>query len=88
MDELANLAQIDPLEYRLRFMKDKPRHVTILNQLASQSIGEANKLPKGHGKGIAINDGSPLRKIKRLLHRLLRLQSIKEENSKLSKSIA
>ena len=66
MDELANLAQVDPLEYRLRFMKDKPRHVTILNQLASQS-GWGRKLPKGHGKGIAINEWFPLEENKTIV---------------------
>jgi isoquinoline 1-oxidoreductase beta subunit len=58
MDELAYLAEIDPLEYRLKFLTKSPRHKSVLEQVAKQS-GWGNNLPKGHGRGISINDWPP-----------------------------
>ena len=59
MDELAHLAEIDPLEYRLRFITESPKHKAVLELVAKQA-GWGNSLPEGHGRGIAINDWFPL----------------------------
>jgi len=59
MDELAHLAEIDPLEYRLKFITESPKHKAVLEQVAKQA-GWGNSLPEGHGRGIAINDWFPL----------------------------
>jgi isoquinoline 1-oxidoreductase beta subunit len=59
MDELAHLAEIDPLEYRIKFITESPRHKAVLEQVAKQA-GWGRTLPEGHGRGIAINDWFPL----------------------------
>ena len=59
MDELAYLAEIDPLEYRLKFITESPRHKAVLEQVAKQA-GWGRTLPEGHGRGIAINEWFPL----------------------------
>ncbi len=59
MDELAYAAGVDPLEYRLKFLHENPRHKRILEQVANQS-NWGSTLSKGHGRGIAINDWFPL----------------------------
>ena len=59
MDELAHLAEIDPLDYRLNFLGESPRHKAVLEQVAKQA-GWGTPLPEGHGRGIAINDWFPL----------------------------
>ncbi len=55
MDELAYLAEIDPLDYRLKFLGESPKHRSVLEQVAKQA-GWGRPLPEGHGRGIAIND--------------------------------
>jgi isoquinoline 1-oxidoreductase beta subunit len=55
MDELAHLAEIDPLDYRLKFLGESPKHKAVLEMVAKQA-GWGNPLPEGHGHGIAIND--------------------------------
>ena len=59
MDELAHLAEINPLEYRFKFLAESPRHKDVLERVAKQA-GWESKLPDGHGRGIAINDWFPL----------------------------
>ena len=59
MDELAHLAEINPLEYRFKFLADSPRHKDVLERVAKQA-GWESKMPEGHGRGIAINDWFPL----------------------------
>ena len=59
MDELAHLAGQEPLEYRLKFLGESPRHKAVLEQVAKQA-GWGTPLPEGHGRGIAINDWFPL----------------------------
>jgi isoquinoline 1-oxidoreductase beta subunit len=59
MDELAHLAGQEPLEYRLKFLGESPRHKAVLEQVGKQA-GWGDPLPEGHGRGIAINDWFPL----------------------------
>jgi isoquinoline 1-oxidoreductase beta subunit len=59
MDELAKLAGQEPLEYRLKFLGESPRHKAVLEQAARQA-GWGNPLPEGRGRGIGINDWFPL----------------------------
>ena len=59
MDELAKLAGQDPLEYRLKFLGESPRHKAVLEQAARQA-GWGSPLPEGRGRGIGINDWFPL----------------------------
>jgi len=59
MDELAHLAEIDPLDYRLKFLGESPRHRAVLEQAAKQA-GWGSTLPEGHGRGIAIHEWFPL----------------------------
>ncbi len=59
MDELAHLAETDPLAYRLKFLGESPRHKAVL-ELAARQAGWGAPLPKGHGRGIAIHEWFPL----------------------------
>ncbi|MED5405958.1 MAG: molybdopterin cofactor-binding domain-containing protein, partial [Chloroflexota bacterium] len=63
MDELAKLAGQEPLEYRLKFLGESPRHKAVLEQ-AARLAGWGSPLPKGHGRGIGINDWFPLEETK------------------------
>lgn len=53
IDELAQRATQDPLEYRLALLHGRPRHQAVL-RLAAQKIGWGNSLPKNSGMGIAV----------------------------------
>ena len=59
VDELAELAGQDPLDYRIKLMSESPRHRAVLEQVAKQG-GWGSTLPEGHGRGLAINDWFPL----------------------------
>ncbi|MBM4191892.1 MAG: xanthine dehydrogenase family protein molybdopterin-binding subunit [Gammaproteobacteria bacterium] len=37
MDELARLAKVDPVEFRLRHLKDRPRHAAVLKLVAERA---------------------------------------------------
>ncbi|QJP13774.1 xanthine dehydrogenase family protein molybdopterin-binding subunit [Starkeya sp. ORNL1] len=55
VDELANAAGKDPVEYRLAMLKDQPRHANVLKLLAEK----ANWGPKagaGKGRGVALHE--------------------------------
>lgn len=53
IDELAHQANQDPLEYRGRLLKDKPRHLATL-KLAAEKAGWGRPLPLGRARGIAM----------------------------------
>ena len=53
VDELAQEAKRDPLEYRRALLQEKPRHLATLN-LAAENSGWGKPLPSGRGRGIAI----------------------------------
>ena len=55
MDELAHEAGEDPFEYRRALLKAKPRHLAVL-ELAAAKAGWGTPLPKGHARGIAIQE--------------------------------
>jgi isoquinoline 1-oxidoreductase beta subunit len=55
IDELANLAKKDPLEYRRALLKDHPRHLEALN-LAAEKADWNKPLAKGVFRGIAVHE--------------------------------
>jgi isoquinoline 1-oxidoreductase beta subunit len=55
MDVLANEARRDAVEFRLSLLKDHPRHADVL-KLAAEKGGWGEKLPVGHGRGIAVHE--------------------------------
>ncbi len=52
MDEVARLAGKDPLEFRRALMKERPKHLGVLNA-AAEKAGWGKPLPKGVHRGIA-----------------------------------
>lgn len=55
IDELAVAAGQDPLEFRLRHLKGKPRHTAVLKAVAEKA-GWGKPLPAGRAMGIALHD--------------------------------
>ena len=55
IDELAHAAGRDALEFRRALLKNKPRHLGVLN-LAAEKAGWGRKLPAGTGRGIAVHE--------------------------------
>ncbi len=53
VDELAELAGVDPLEFRRRLAGHNPRALGVLNLVAEKS-GWGTPLPKGTGRGVAL----------------------------------
>lgn len=53
MDELAHEAGEDPFEFRRDLLAHSPRHKKVL-ELAAEKAGWGKPLPKGHARGIAI----------------------------------
>jgi len=52
MDEVAKLANRDPLEFRRSLMSERPKHLAVLNA-AAEKAGWGKPLPKGVYRGIA-----------------------------------
>jgi isoquinoline 1-oxidoreductase subunit beta len=53
MDELAEAAGKDPIQFRLAMMKDSPRHAGVL-RLAAEKAGWGQPLPAGRFRGVAL----------------------------------
>ncbi len=55
IDECAQRAGAEPLSYRRALLRDKPRHLAVLNRVAEMA-GWGTALPPGRGRGIAIEE--------------------------------
>lgn len=54
IDELANYAKKDPLEYRLSLLNNAPKHKAVL-KLCAEKAGWGKRLAKGHYCGLAVH---------------------------------
>ncbi|GAB4354472.1 MAG: xanthine dehydrogenase family protein molybdopterin-binding subunit [Kiloniellaceae bacterium] len=55
IDELAEAAGKDPVEFRLELLQDHPRHAGVL-KLAAEKAGWGSELPAGRARGIAVHE--------------------------------
>ncbi len=54
VDQLAQKAGRDAVEFRLELLKNDPRKAAVL-KLAAEKSGWGGVLPKGHGRGVAVH---------------------------------
>ncbi|MEC9267203.1 MAG: xanthine dehydrogenase family protein molybdopterin-binding subunit [Pseudomonadota bacterium] len=55
IDEVAEAAGADPVEFRLGLLTDKPRHAEVL-RLAAEKAGWGKPLPEGRHLGVAVHE--------------------------------
>jgi isoquinoline 1-oxidoreductase beta subunit len=55
IDELAQAAGKDPVDFRLSLLRGHPRHITVL-KLAAEKAGWGATLPAGRGRGVAVHE--------------------------------
>jgi isoquinoline 1-oxidoreductase beta subunit len=55
IDELAQAADKDPVEYRRALLKNHRRHLGVLN-LAAEKAGWGRRPPKGRARGVAVHE--------------------------------
>jgi isoquinoline 1-oxidoreductase beta subunit len=56
LDEVAEAAGADPVEFRLKLLKDHPRHAGVLKLAAEKAGWGKGGLPQGHHLGVSLHE--------------------------------